>query len=341
MMAHALDRVSWLVIVTALFAAAPARGQGPNAFNIDCPDPTVIAAPNGGGYYIFSTGDGVRIWHAKELTGFRRVGRVFEADVPQWAVEAVPGTDTIWAPDISFFRGKYHLYYAVSTFGSQRSVIGLAVNRTLDPASPDYRWEDRGEVIDSSAETSDFNAIDPALFVDRGGETYLFWGSFWTGLKATRIDAATGKPARQPPEIVTGGGASAGHRSAGDRGALLSRHDGWYYLFVSWDACCDGLESTYKVMVGRAPGARAVRRCGGAADDRGRRHAGSRERRALRGPGHNSVLSTPKGDWIVHHTYDARQPHAGRVLQIRPMTWHDGWPKVGEPLEAARAEKAP
>jgi arabinan endo-1,5-alpha-L-arabinosidase len=51
-----------------------------------------------------------------------------------------------------------------------------------------------------------------------------------------------------------------------------------------------------------------------------------------RGPGHNSVLQTPRGDWLVHHTYDAQHLDRGRVLQIRPLGWKAGWPVAGEPL---------
>ena len=62
-------------------------------------------------------------------------GKVFDK-VPDWAPKAVPGSrGSCWAPDISFFGGKYHLYYSVSTFGSRLSCIGLATNKTLDPAS--------------------------------------------------------------------------------------------------------------------------------------------------------------------------------------------------------------
>ena len=36
-------------------------------------------------------------------------------------------------PEVARFDGEWHLYYSVSTFGSNRSCIGLATNATLDP----------------------------------------------------------------------------------------------------------------------------------------------------------------------------------------------------------------
>ena len=68
---------------------------------------------------------------------------------PQWAVKDVPGLRGLWAPDVSYFNGKYHLYYSVSTFGSNRSSIGLVTNQTLDPTSDKYRWQDQGKIIGS------------------------------------------------------------------------------------------------------------------------------------------------------------------------------------------------
>ena len=68
-------------------------------------------------------------------------------------------------PEISHFGGSYHLYYAISQFGRNRSIIGLATNKTLDRDSPDYRWEDKGKVIETQT-GDDWNAIDPNIVLD-------------------------------------------------------------------------------------------------------------------------------------------------------------------------------
>lgn len=64
----------------------------------------------------------------------------------------------------------------MSTFGKNRSVIGLATNRTLDPRSPNHRWVDEGLVVRSTPE-DDWNAIDANLAVDERGTPWLVWGS--------------------------------------------------------------------------------------------------------------------------------------------------------------------
>ncbi len=80
--------------------------------------------------YLFSTRAGIAIRCSKDLIHWRLCGDVF-AHLPEWAVKEVPGLRGLWAPDVSYFNGKYHLYYSVSTFGSNHSRIGLATNQTL------------------------------------------------------------------------------------------------------------------------------------------------------------------------------------------------------------------
>lgn len=312
-------------------AAASARQGVLNG----APDPTGVAVTDAQGktvYYVAATGRGVKLLCSDDLRSWRRCGRVFENRVPDWARRAVPGTRGIWAPDLSYHDGLYYLYYSVSTFGSQRSVIGLAVNRSIDPESDDYRWEDRGLVVESSGETTNFNAIDAALLVDEDGRWLLYWGSYWTGIKAAEVDPATGKLMRDAE--IKAIAARPDNRDTAIEAAFPLYHNGYYYLFVSWDACCDGAKSTYKVMVGRSRDA-----LGPYVDADGKSMLAGGGTLVLesserwRGPGHNGVITTDQGQWMVHHTYDMQNLRAQRILQVRPLTWtEDAWPQVGEPL---------
>ena len=64
------------------------------------------------------------------------IGTALPDSTPTWAQQEVPGTMISRAPELAFFNNKYHEYYALSGFGSQRSVIGLLANATLDPTDP-------------------------------------------------------------------------------------------------------------------------------------------------------------------------------------------------------------
>jgi arabinan endo-1,5-alpha-L-arabinosidase len=302
-------------------------------------DPAIISDA-GGWSYVFATGRGIKIIRSKDLLDWHPVGRVFEEDVPAWAKELVPGSRGIWAPDISKHYGKFWLYYSVSTFGSRRSCIGLATNKSLDPESVDYNWIDHGLIIASAPEKTNFNAIDPAAFTDEGGLRWLTWGSHWDGIKLIQLDPATGKPHPQNKKIY-----SLARRlvKKAIEAPFIIYRDGLYYLFVAFDRCCDGPDSTYKTMVGRSdkvtgPYLDIAGR--DMLDGGGSLVIASHDNWA--GPGHNSILPTEKGDYLVHHTYDTTEQGGARNLQIRPLIWNEnGWPLAAEPLEAIMPNRKP
>jgi arabinan endo-1,5-alpha-L-arabinosidase len=171
-------------------------------------------------------------------------GYIF-AGVPPWALALVPRATNLWAPDASLVAGRWCVYYAVSSFGSPVSAIGLVTSPSLGAPV----WTDRGLVLQSVAS---FNAIDPSLVEDTAVSPPAFWlvfGSFWSGIKMVRIDAATG--------LVDAGNASVvalAQRGAPDaiEGAFLVVRPDAHYLFVSWDYCCRGVQSNYSVRVGRS-----------------------------------------------------------------------------------------
>jgi len=324
-----------LATAAATTGAKAADAEPHSSLLHTAPDPTGVATTNSSGetaYYVVATGPGIHLFRSTDLRHWERAGQVFDQPVPAWARREVPGANGIWAPDLSYHDGLYYLYYSVSTMGSQRSVIGLAVNQSIDPASEDYRWEDRGKVIESNPHDYDFNAIDPALFVDHHGRWLLFFGSYWTGIKAVEVDPATGKP--KPYAEIKAVAAHPDSKSRDIEAAYVVHHDGYYYLFVSWGSCCDGAASTYHVVVGRSRAATGpyVDADGKPMLDGGGTLVLAGDER-WRGPGHNGVITTDAGEWMVHHTYDMQNLDAQRILQVRPLSWtKDGWPQVGDPL---------
>ena len=304
------------------------------ALRSGAPDPAIIECHDGSGFYVFSTGHGVRVWHSTDLKKWKQIAPVFKSHVPQWAEQAVPGCDGIWAPEIQRCNGLYYLYYSVSTFGSQRSVIGLAVNKTINPQSPDFKWIDRGLVIESNEKTNDFNAIDPAMFRDEDGRAYLYWGSYWTGIKGVEIDSSTGKPFPNGKPYVALATRSERKDPPNIEAPYVIKHNDFYYLMVSWDFCCAGEGSSYKVVVGRSrnPLGPFVGKDGKPMTKGGGTIVLSSNTR-WRGPGHNSFLQTDSGDYMVHHVYDAQDVQRGRILQVRKVHWTaDGWFKVDRPI---------
>src|SRR5580693_9764518 len=88
-------------------------------------DPSVIK--EGDTWYLFSTtppnsktSDQFPIRCSKDLTHWKACGYVF-SEIPTWIKQLSPKTKELWAPDISFFDGRFHLYYAYSAFGVNTS----------------------------------------------------------------------------------------------------------------------------------------------------------------------------------------------------------------------------
>jgi arabinan endo-1,5-alpha-L-arabinosidase len=221
----------------------------------------------------------------------------------------------------------------VSTFGSNRSAIGLATNETLDPAAPNYRWRDQGPVVESTRD-SDFNAIDPNHVVDREGRHWLSLGSFWTGIKLFELDPATGKLLRPTakPIALASRPVPKGAPAASEAPFIVTRPD-HYYLFVSYDYCCKGVQSTYYLVVGRAKKITGpyVGKDGSKLLEGGGsvflREDSSPQR--FRGPGHNGFLHDNDGrNWFVYHAYD-RENEGKSMLRIAGLKWdEDGWPEL-------------
>ena len=283
-------------------------------------------AKEGDTYYVFSTGSRVIVICSPDRVDWRWCGRVFERP-PAWIQQAIPGAVDLWAPDISFFNGEWYLYYAASTFGSPRSVIGLATNRTLDPTHPEYGWVDQGLVLASTG-AENWNAIDPNRVVDEQGQPWLVFGSYWSGIQLRKLDSVTGKPDPDDPTVYPLAQRPAdGPGGTAIEAPFLLQRNGFYYLFVSFDACCRGLQSTYNVRVGRAPAITGpyVDRAGTPLLEGG----GTLILQAYdrwRGPGHNGIYREGKIDWFVYHAYDARQAGISK-LRIESLGWDAaGWP---------------
>jgi len=318
-----------LALTSVLLPFAVASGQTPAAAypapgyvtgDIVVHDPTMVRRPDGR-YFVFSTNDGIQIRTSTDRIHFSFAGRVFPNGV-SWAAPYAPNTRELWAPDISYHNGQYWLYYSASTFGSNVSAIGLATSPTAEPGT----WTDRGMVY-SSSRSSDYNAIDPNLFVDPAtGRWWLTFGSFWTGIKMIEIDPATGK---QAPWNTTRYSLAQRPSSTAIEAPYIVYRNGYYYLFVSFDYCCRGSSSTYRVMVGRSTSV-----TGPYYDRAGvpMMNGGGTEILAsqgnVRGPGHPAVMVDTDQTLLIYHWYDASDGGTPK-LGINFLSWDSaGWPYV-------------
>src|SRR5436190_17927597 len=148
------------------------------------------------------------------------------------------------APDVIHIGDRYYMYVAANIGAQPKAAINMIWSKTLDPNSPDYKWE-QGGVVASSDGVEDCNAIDPGLFLDpTDGKLWLVYGSYFGYIRLVELDPNTGKritPNDQPLNIAINCEASD-----------LIYHDGWYYLLATHGSCCRGADSGYNIRVGRA-----------------------------------------------------------------------------------------
>ena len=277
-------------------------------------DPSMIKRPDGG-YLVAYTADDIGLKYSPDRTAFHNTGAAFPGGAP-WTYGYTNGGHSLWAPDLSYHNGQYYMYYAASTFGSNHSAIFLATSPSGDPGS----WTNRGLVI-SSQSSDDYNAIDPNLTVDAQGRWWLAFGSFWSGIKLIAIDPATGMRADNAIRSIAGRGGGP------IEAPFIFRHGGYYYLYVSFDYCCRGASSTYRIMVGRATSItgpyydrNGVAMTSGGGTELLASHGG------IHGPGGEGVFADTDHDILDYHYYaDDGSP----LLGINWLGYDSaGWPYV-------------
>jgi arabinan endo-1,5-alpha-L-arabinosidase len=330
---------SWKLVSTGTAAYI---GPGVVSGDVTVHDPSMIRTTSGM-YYVFSTSlkkpfSGIEMYSSTNRIAFTNAGAAFKT-LPTWINVYNSGDGSMWAPDVSYHNGMYWLYYAISSFGSNVSAIGLATSRTAAPGT----WTDQGLVIASGAGLPynaidqksivaasgvglSYNAIDPGLVVDASGNWWLSWGSWSTGIYMIQIDPATGK--RLSSNITLYHLAARPGVSKGLEGAYIYRYGNYYYLFASIDVCC-AADATYHIIVGRSTNVTGPYTDEGGLDmlSGGGTILLSVHGKIV-GPGGQSVMTDTDGSLFVYHYYDGNH-NGSPTLGLNRLAWSSsGWPDV-------------
>jgi len=271
-------------------------------------DPSTIAFSDGK-YFTFGTGGGGLIsedgwtWH----TGAQR-----------------PGGGA--APDVIKIGDRYYVAYGSTgggLGGGHSGTIHVMWTKSLDPKSPDFKFND-DSVVASSNGVEDCDAIDPSFLLDpTTGKLWLSYGTYFGFIRIVELDPKTGKrvAGNQPVNIAI-------DMEATD---LLYR-DGWYYLLGTHGTCCDGPNSTYNIRVGRSKNVLGpyVDNMGIQLLKGGGKLVVAASGRFV-GPGHFGRMILGDGVEKFSCHYESDLDRSGRsVLDIRPLLWKDGWPVGGD-----------
>lgn len=297
-----------LATVALLFvvgSASTARAQVGEPF---IHDPSTIAVCEGK-YYTFGTGGG---------------GLISE-DGWTWHGGAVrPGRGA--APDVLKIGDRYLVAYSATgggLGGGHRGQVLTMWNKTLDPASPDFAFTEP-VVVAWSEEDEDCDAIDPGLLLDpNDGRLWLCYGTYFGFIRLVELDPATGKRVE---------GNEAINIAIDCEATDLIYRNGWYYLLGTHGTCCDGVNSTYNIVVGRS-----LQVTGPYVDNMGRDMLKGGGKMVLAahgrvtGPGHFGRFIETEGVEKLSCHFEADFDRGGySVLGIRPLLWRDNWPVAGE-----------
>jgi arabinan endo-1,5-alpha-L-arabinosidase len=308
---------------------AQATYQNP-VFNHNFPDPNLVKAKDGY-FYAYSTNSKIEpsgkaftipILRSKDLVNWEVVGDALDKK-PDWKTEG-----GIWAPDATYYKGKYYLYYSFSTWGDPNPGIGLAIGD-----SPEGPFTDMGKLL-LSEEIEVKNSIDP-FFLEEKGKPYLFWGSF-NGIYGVQL-SEDGTAIKGEKFRIAG---------SAYEGAYLFKKGKYYYFFGSTGSCCEGAKSTYRVKVGRSTSFK-----GPYVDQEGKpllENGGTllleqnTAETGFVGPGHNGDIITDKAGqtWMLYHAF-SKQNTQGRVMLLDKINWVDGWPVLDGKQPSLTPQKAP
>ena len=330
-----------LIIIFAMQTGAQKKYSNP-VYGSDFPDPTVQRALDGT-FYAYATGCKCR--KSTDLVNWTNVSGVI--DRPTWndSTKADGSKDyySLWAADVNYIDGRYVCYYASALWGNgSRTGIGVAVGNTPT------RFTDKGKLF-RSTEIGVKNSIDPC-YVEEFDKKYLVWGSFNDICLVELTDDAlavknfspinnpqpNGSWKRHPGVTKLAGGAF--------EGAMIYKRGKYYYLFCSVGSCCEGENSTYKTVVGRAQkltGPYLNKSGGQMLSDNYTTIISGNSR--WKGPGHNSeIITDDEGQtWLLYHSYDKNNNCDGRLMLLDKITWQADWPVINDGHPSSDQRDAP
>ncbi|KAA0989749.1 family 43 glycosylhydrolase [Dyadobacter aurulentus] len=304
-------------------------------------DPTVVRADDGM-FYAYGTmdnwGDGkgahlIPIVSSKDLVNWTYVKDAFQTK-PSWKEKG-----GIWAPEVVRVGGKYHMYYAFSTWGDPDPGIGLAV-----ADAPEGPFTDIGKLFLSS-EVGVPNSIDP-FFMEIDDKKYVFWGSFSDAAAQGTYGVELSADGKSVPDLSKKFKVAAGDFEA----VIIQKKGDYYYFFGSKESCCEGAKSKYQVRVGRSKSAKGpfLDKDGKDLKERGTGTMLLHMNDKYAGPGHNSRFITDDNgdDWLLYHAIDKTKPYVStganrRVLMLDKLSWSNGWPEIVNAEPSTTSVQAP
>ncbi|MCF8346886.1 MAG: family 43 glycosylhydrolase [Bacteroidales bacterium] len=294
----------------------------------------------------------VPVLKSNDLVNWQKITTLFAGQKPDWYSEQVENYDGnmarvgVWASGVLYKNEHVYVAYSVSAWGDPNPAIGLLV--AADPEGPYY---DQGKLFDSE-ESGVKNGIDPCFFTEDDGSVFMAWGSF-NGIYIAPVIFEAGNVGDTIQNVHVQ--LENKYRIAGtsyEAPYLLKKGD-VYYLFLSAGTCCEGVNSTYSIVVGKSNQLYGdyIDRQGNSLNtseqanianpyqvNAGNLPAGEvvvESGGAWTGPGHNAVTVDHAGNYfLIYHAIELDDPKTSNGLTLKKfvidiLEWdEDGFPHV-------------
>ncbi len=282
----------WVSMFVVLFICSTFSNAQPPSH-----DPSSMIQNTDGRYWIFTTGQG--IWcmssSSTSFSSWRAETTPFGNSYPSWIKNYVTGfTGFFWGPDVVKSGSYYFLYYSCAGVGAP-AAIGVTRASTL--TGP---WTDQGRVLSGN------NAIDPGIIID-GSKMWMAWGNWQSGIDICELNPTSGKRKNSTSTHLVSGQVE---------GPAVIKNGSYYYLFYQRGLCCNGVNSTYYVVVARSTSVTGPYT--------GERTFLPNKSGRIIGPGH---IGYGCGK-LTYHFYDGNDNGAAK-LAITTLSFSNGWPVAG------------
>ena len=280
------------------------------------PDPSIVCV--GDDFYMVNSSfvffPCIPISHSRDLIHWEVIGHAITN--PKWSgLGHLEGGRGYWAPDISYYDGKFYITATYRQNDMVDNIADLAWNATP------YRRQmvvssERPEGPYSEPSFIDEDGIDPSIFTDDDGKRYMLLNR---GARIFEI-SPDGKKQLSEAKLLY-----YGHNKRAPEGSHLLKKDGWYYLFQAEG----GTGMGHRISVARSrtlfgnyepcPFNPIMRQ--------------QDEKQAIQRCGHGKPVRTPNGEWYMVYLcgrqIDGKWSLLGRETALDKITWTaDGWPMV-------------
>ena len=291
------------------------------------PDPSIVRV--GSDFYLvtstFGWFPGLPVFHSTDLVGWRQIGNAIDRGGMVGLSRMRMAADGLYAPAIEFHDGQFYILNTCVRCGGNFLVTAR------DPAGP---WSDPVWL--------DFEGIDPSLFFDEAGRSWIVNNDarpgepLYEGHRAIwlqQVDLSTGESLGER-HLLVDGGVDISQEPVWAEGPHIYEHDGWYYLSVAEGGTMDQHSQT----IYRSRALTGPYEPGPTNPVLTQRDLPAGRADRVEATGHADYVRLDDGSWwasfLAMRPFTGQSTLLGRESWVLPVRWENGWPRILSPGEA-------